>query len=118
MLICSKFYNFFICKIAFKHGTFISRHLLEVPLDENTPENKSNDLNQPIQIAKNCVRPDIEQFPKGIFNQNDRIHGAILMHFFMSIYMFIGLAIVCDDYFVPSLQYICKYFNIKEDVAG
>lgn len=67
---------------------------------------------------QNCVQPDIEQFPKSIFNQKQRRHGAVIFHFLVALYMFIGLAIVCDDYFVPSLQYLCKIFNLKEDVAG
>jgi hypothetical protein len=32
--------------------------------------------------------------------------------------MFLGLAVVCDEYFVPALQIICKILNLKEDVAG
>ncbi len=32
--------------------------------------------------------------------------------------MFIGLAIVCDEYFVPSLENIRKNFDLNEDVAG
>ncbi|XP_076178342.1 sodium/potassium/calcium exchanger 4 isoform X2 [Ptiloglossa arizonensis] len=32
--------------------------------------------------------------------------------------MFLLLAIVCDDFFVPSLQKICERTNVTEDVAG
>ncbi|WAQ93889.1 NCKX5-like protein [Mya arenaria] len=32
--------------------------------------------------------------------------------------MFGALAIVCDDYFVPSLEFICERLNLQEDVAG
>ncbi|KAG8449031.1 hypothetical protein GDO86_015912 [Hymenochirus boettgeri] len=32
--------------------------------------------------------------------------------------MFYALAIVCDDYFVPSLEKICERLNLSEDVAG
>lgn len=32
--------------------------------------------------------------------------------------MFFGLAIVCDDFFVPALEVIIKRFEITEDVAG
>lgn len=66
----------------------------------------------------NCVRPDIEQFPKTFFNQNDRLNGAVMIHLLVVMYMFIALAIVCDEYFVPSLEKICKVFKIKEDIAG
>uniref|UniRef100_A0A665VA00 Solute carrier family 24 member 3 n=1 Tax=Echeneis naucrates TaxID=173247 RepID=A0A665VA00_ECHNA len=32
--------------------------------------------------------------------------------------MFCALALVCDDYFVPSLEKICERLNLSEDVAG
>ncbi len=34
------------------------------------------------------------------------------------VFMFVGLAIVTDDYFVPSLERICERLNLSEDVAG
>lgn len=34
------------------------------------------------------------------------------------IYMFIALAIVCDEFFVPSLTAITEKLDISEDVAG
>lgn len=34
------------------------------------------------------------------------------------LYMFIGIAIVCDDYFVASLESISEALNLSEDVAG
>ena len=35
-----------------------------------------------------------------------RKRGGLAIHIFIAIYMFIGLAIVCDDYFVPALDRI------------
>uniref|UniRef100_A0A3Q3EWK7 Solute carrier family 24 member 3 n=1 Tax=Labrus bergylta TaxID=56723 RepID=A0A3Q3EWK7_9LABR len=35
-----------------------------------------------------------------------------------TIYMFCALALVCDDYFVPSLEKLCERLNLSEDVAG
>ena len=29
-----------------------------------------------------------------------------------------GLAVVCDDFFVPSLEVICEKLSLSEDVAG
>ncbi|XP_051903469.1 sodium/potassium/calcium exchanger 3-like isoform X2 [Hippocampus zosterae] len=37
---------------------------------------------------------------------------------FQAIYMFYALAIVCDDYFVPSLEKISENLQLSEDVAG
>ena len=33
-------------------------------------------------------------------------------------YMFVALAIVCDEYFVPTLEIICEKLNLSDDVAG
>ncbi|KAG2467422.1 NCKX3 protein, partial [Polypterus senegalus] len=35
-----------------------------------------------------------------------------------AMYMFYALAIVCDDYFVPSLEKICERLHLSQDVAG
>uniref|UniRef100_A0A3Q2DBZ4 Solute carrier family 24 member 3 n=1 Tax=Cyprinodon variegatus TaxID=28743 RepID=A0A3Q2DBZ4_CYPVA len=35
-----------------------------------------------------------------------------------TVYMFCALALVCDDYFVPSLEKICERLDLSEDVAG
>uniref|UniRef100_A0A3B5QQT6 Sodium/potassium/calcium exchanger 3 n=1 Tax=Xiphophorus maculatus TaxID=8083 RepID=A0A3B5QQT6_XIPMA len=35
-----------------------------------------------------------------------------------AVYMFYALALVCDDYFVPSLEKICERLQLSEDVAG
>ncbi len=35
-----------------------------------------------------------------------RKYGGILFHIFLATYMFMGLAIVCDNYFVPALDRI------------
>lgn len=40
------------------------------------------------------------------------------MHFCIMFYMFIGLAIVCDDYFCASLELICEKLHLSDDVAG
>ena len=34
------------------------------------------------------------------------------------IYMFYGIAVICDNYFEPALEEICEKLNLKEDVAG
>jgi len=44
--------------------------------------------------------------------------GWLVLHFIGMLYMFIGLAIVCDDFFVGALEIISKQLDISEDVAG
>jgi len=40
------------------------------------------------------------------------------LEFVLFVYSFAGLAIVCDDYLVQSLETLCARWNIREDVAG
>uniref|UniRef100_A0A8C6STI3 Sodium/calcium exchanger membrane region domain-containing protein n=1 Tax=Neogobius melanostomus TaxID=47308 RepID=A0A8C6STI3_9GOBI len=44
--------------------------------------------------------------------------GAVALHVLCTIYMFCALALVCDDYFVPSLEKVCERLDLSEDVAG
>ncbi|KAF8773358.1 probable sodium/potassium/calcium exchanger CG1090 isoform X2 [Argiope bruennichi] len=66
----------------------------------------------------NCTAPDIEQFPRPVVDYATRRKGGLILHIFVSLYMLLGLAIICDEYFVPSLEKICKLLNIQSDVAG
>lgn len=47
-----------------------------------------------------------------------RRHGGLLIHVIVAIYTFLGLAIVCDDYFVSSLDRLCEELKLSPDVAG
>uniref|UniRef100_A0A8C4QLD5 Sodium/calcium exchanger membrane region domain-containing protein n=1 Tax=Eptatretus burgeri TaxID=7764 RepID=A0A8C4QLD5_EPTBU len=67
---------------------------------------------------KNCTHPGLHEFPEDIFSQEERKHGAICLHVICAMYMFCALAIVCDDFFVPSLEKICERLQLSEDVAG
>ncbi|XP_078425726.1 sodium/potassium/calcium exchanger 2-like isoform X1 [Cetorhinus maximus] len=57
-------------------------------------------------------------YPPDIFTLAERRKGAILFHILGMIYMFIALAIVCDEFFVPSLTVIIDKLQISDDVAG
>ena len=37
-----------------------------------------------------------------------RQKGGVIIHIAVALYMFLGLAIVCDDYFVPALDKISE----------
>ncbi|KAL2781557.1 sodium/potassium/calcium exchanger 2 isoform 2 [Daubentonia madagascariensis] len=57
-------------------------------------------------------------YPKDIFSLEERRKGAVILHVIGMIYMFIALAIVCDEFFVPSLTVITEKLGISDDVAG
>ncbi|CAH8515838.1 unnamed protein product [Schistosoma intercalatum] len=66
----------------------------------------------------NCTPLAIENFPRDIFTQSQRQYGAVIIHLVVSIYMFVGLALLCDDYFIPCLERICEVLHLQPDVAG
>ncbi|XP_026508216.1 sodium/potassium/calcium exchanger 2 [Terrapene carolina triunguis] len=58
------------------------------------------------------------EYPKDLFSLAERRRGAVILHIMGMIYMFIALAIVCDEFFVPSLTVITEKLAISDDVAG
>ncbi|XP_019346581.2 sodium/potassium/calcium exchanger 3 isoform X2 [Alligator mississippiensis] len=90
------------------------RKLLQ-EVEENATEIPEDDEHQYI---KNCTEPALHEFPSDIFTNEDRKHGAVVLHVLCAVYMFYALAIVCDDFFVPSLEKICERLHLSEDVAG
>lgn len=44
--------------------------------------------------------------------------GGIFAYLLGVVYLFIGIAIVCDDFFVASLEKICEALGLSDDVAG
>ncbi|KAM8880895.1 sodium/potassium/calcium exchanger 2-like isoform X8 [Synchiropus splendidus] len=57
-------------------------------------------------------------YPRDLFDLAQRRQGAVVLHMFGMIYMFIALAIVCDEFFVPALTVITEKLTISDDVAG
>ncbi|KAJ0399684.1 hypothetical protein P43SY_003689 [Pythium insidiosum] len=44
--------------------------------------------------------------------------GGLALYVFLLLYVFVALAIVCDDYFVTSLEKISDALGLSQDVAG
>lgn len=57
-------------------------------------------------------------YPEDIFSIEDRRRGWVILHIFGMMYMFVSLAIVCDEFFVPALGVITDKLAISDDVAG
>uniref|UniRef100_A0A3Q1BKN9 Sodium/calcium exchanger membrane region domain-containing protein n=1 Tax=Amphiprion ocellaris TaxID=80972 RepID=A0A3Q1BKN9_AMPOC len=63
----------------------------------------------------------IHEFPDDLFTNDERKSGAIMLHIVATLYMFLALAITCDEYFVTSLEKVCEVqrnCHLSEDVAG
>jgi K+-dependent Na+/Ca+ exchanger-like protein len=46
------------------------------------------------------------------------INGGVILYILGTMYTFMGLAVVCDEYFVPALEAIIEKYEINDDVAG
>ncbi|GMI08301.1 hypothetical protein TrVE_jg10476 [Triparma verrucosa] len=68
-----------------------------------------------------CVTDGI-MYPEDLFLSHPycKSDGKFLMvfHFLGVLYMFYGIGLVCDDYFVPALEEMSERYQITEDVAG
>ncbi|XP_052007478.1 sodium/potassium/calcium exchanger 3-like [Xyrauchen texanus] len=92
-----------------------SRRLLQ---DFDIDSNYTDDVQIGPNAKKNCTPPGIHEFPDDIFTYQERMEGAVALHVLCAMYMFYALALVCDDYFVPSLEKISERLHLSEDVAG
>jgi sodium/potassium/calcium exchanger 2 len=57
-------------------------------------------------------------FPESLFTQQQLLDGAIVLYVLGDVYMFICLALVCEEFFVPAVTIITEHFGLSEDVAG
>ncbi|XP_076850008.1 sodium/potassium/calcium exchanger 2-like isoform X2 [Brachyhypopomus gauderio] len=58
------------------------------------------------------------EYPEDLFSLEERRQGAVVLHMIGMLYMFIALAMVCDEFFVPALTVIIEKLAISDDVAG
>lgn len=54
-----------------------------------------------------------EDFPQ-LFTDEQRKNGAVALSFFVGIYCFTLLAILCDNYFLPCVERFCKVFDLSD----
>lgn len=52
------------------------------------------------------------------FSEEQRQRGAVILHILGAIYFFTLLAVVLNDYFIPSVECICEDLKISKDVAA
>ncbi|KAH8420409.1 hypothetical protein KR009_009921, partial [Drosophila setifemur] len=63
----------------------------------------------------NCSLPAILEFPNLMRRKSI---GWTVLCIFLSLYLFVALAIVCDDYLVPAMERLCYTLRMTYDVAG
>ena len=90
------------------HPSRLVRHLMAVDPVDPTNVTKANN-SEPAQDPL---------FPPDIFTKEQIRNGAVAFYILGVIYMFVALAIVCDEFFVPALDVIIEKLQCSEDVAG
>ncbi|XP_022106970.1 sodium/potassium/calcium exchanger 4-like [Acanthaster planci] len=101
-----------------RHSVFLRRLASTRYTQVDGVEDEGNDTENIADEDRNCTPPTIHEFPEDVFSNEQRKKGALVLHFMCVIYMFVALAIVCDDYFVSSLEKICERLGFSHDVAG
>ncbi|XP_030595025.1 sodium/potassium/calcium exchanger 3 isoform X2 [Archocentrus centrarchus] len=116
--------RFFVCGVGLLAAAWIF-HFSDVTASQSPTVNHSISLfkRELIQQKEDnqtggASRAAINEFPEDIFTLNQRRQGAVLLHVLCAIYMFHALAIVCDVYFVPSLEKVSENLQLSQDVAG
>lgn len=71
------------------------------PISTSTSDDDDDDNND-----ENCTKPSINDFPSDLFTQTQRRFGGVLFHIAFAVYLFFAIMIVCDDYFMTSLEII------------
>ncbi|KII68473.1 Sodium/potassium/calcium exchanger 3 [Thelohanellus kitauei] len=69
-------------------------------------------------VSNQTLHNSIAEFPKDIFSDSQYPRLISIIHFVVSIYIFTAIAILCENYFVPSLEYLSIKLNMRSDVAG
>ncbi|XP_008847604.1 sodium/potassium/calcium exchanger 5 [Nannospalax galili] len=91
---------------------WISAHLplRSVSLPQRLPRATGN--------STQCAVSPAAEFPEGFFTKQESADGGIIIYFLIILYMFMAVSIVCDKYFLPSLEIISESLGLSQDVAG
>lgn len=115
-------YNNFFAKANFHHSPrpaldtverYKIRRILSVVNDNETDEVDNTTAN-----ATTSTATDDRQFPTDLFSLEQKRRGAVILHIVGVLYMFVALAIVCDEFFIPALEIVAQSLKLSDDVAG
>ena len=124
VIICLITYNIFFHKAsheAIDHsarptvdtvGSFMIRRILSVANNGTEADNITSNFTESSNATDN------RQFPTDLFSLEQKRRGAVILHIVGVLYMFVALAIVCDEFFIPALEIIAQSLKLSNDVAG
>lgn len=101
-----------ICLICCGSIIAVSKNVSRALIDDSLNAYRSN------KNSTECRNRTIDEFPNDFMTIEQRKNGGIVVHIFLTIYLFCAIAIVCDEYFVQSLNRISKDLKLRDDVAG
>ncbi|XP_047219617.1 sodium/potassium/calcium exchanger 5 [Girardinichthys multiradiatus] len=81
-------------------------------------ENHYVRVRRALENETECIAPQASEFPEGFFTVRERKDGGLVIYFMLIFYMLLAVSIVCDDYFLPSLELISERLGLSQDVAG
>lgn len=67
--------------------------------------------------ANLSIHPEDEQF-QDFMPDYIRQNGGVIVHFLILIYACLSLGIICDAYFLPSIEFIANSLSLPPDIAG
>ncbi|XP_028293394.1 sodium/potassium/calcium exchanger 5 isoform X1 [Gouania willdenowi] len=85
---------------------------------KSTQGRNSVRVRRALENETECIPPQSSEFPDGFFTLQERMDGGLVIYFMLIFYMFLAVALVCDDYFLPSLEVISERLGLTQDVAG
>lgn len=104
------------------HGrSRVIRHLMSVEQEpaDNDGSGLSSGSGSENSTSNTTAVPEKDPlFPPDLFTMEQIKGGAVVFYILGVIYMFVALAIVCDEFFVPALDVIIEFLGCSEDVAG
>ncbi|KAE8751528.1 hypothetical protein FOCC_FOCC001775 [Frankliniella occidentalis] len=57
-------------------------------------------------------------FPGSLFDQTQLRQGAVIIYFIFAFYGFCVIAMVCENYFLPTVEIICEELGLSPDIAA
>ena len=94
---------------------FQQRSLLQVTTADFDSSNGTTSEIPPTKKSKSAFE---NGYPNDLFTDEELKSGVLVLHAIGVLYMFIAIAITCDEFFVPSLEVIIEKLKISQDVAG
>ena len=67
-----------------------------------------------LELKKKCS--DMSSYPS--MGGVNGFGPGVILYIILLFYMFTGLAVICDEYFVPSLEVLAEKLDVSDDVAG